>query len=535
MTQTSGINSANQSGGMGGGSIFSDLLRTAESFLGLDRSPIAQLIAGEGALDRFGTPPGSTYTVKSGDTLSQIAQRHGTDWQTLARLNPGIDPNLIRPGDVIKLPAGSTTTHVVQPGDTLGAIAAANGTTVSQLLANNPEIRNANMIYPRQEIRIGAGAARPANGGTVAGPSTPPPAGGEPVQPRQGTHRLGSLSEVYESGNRGPGTVSSGQGDPGGVSYGVYQLSSRAGTLASFMRNEGQRWAGEFVGMSPGSQAYNAQWRAIAAREPGAFRDAQHAFIERTHYQPAVAAVQDRTNLDLNSRSNAVRDATWSVSVQHAGAATILNRAVAATDAQMARTDAGYDRALINNIYAERTSYVLNVARTNGNLSANERAQLISITENRYPAELRDALRMLDSEGARPAAPAPAEPTAPASGTIDGNAVARQNGVQVKSGSVRISELDARMGPVIAAVAQAARTLGLPTPVITSGNDSRHSDGSLHYANKALDFRGNNISTADGQRFEAEVKRILGSDYFVDFETFRNSSNNHLHVEFDPN
>lgn len=535
MTQTSGINSANQPGGLGTSSIFSDLLRSAGSLLGLDRSPFAQLLASQGALDRFGTAPGSTYIVKSGDTLSEIAQRHGTDWQTLARLNPGIEPNLIHPGDAIRLPSGRSATHVVQRGDTLGAIAAANGTTISQLLVNNPEIRNANLIYPGQEIRIGAGAARPANGGTIAGQPTPSPTEGQTARPGGGTHRLGSLSEVYESGNRGPGTVSSGRGDPGGVSYGVYQLSSRAGTLASFMRNEGQRWAGEFAGMSPGSQAYNDQWRAIAAREPGAFRDAQHAFIERTHYQPAVAAVQDRNGLNLDSRSNAVRDATWSVSVQHGGTATILNRAVAATDAQLARTDAGYDRALINNIYAERTSYVLNVARTNGSLSANERAQLISITENRYPAELRDALRMLDSDGATPAAPSPDEPAAPASGTIDGNAVARQNGVEVKSNSVRISELDARMGSVIAAVAQAARTLGLPTPVITSGNDSRHSNGSLHYANQALDFRGNNISIAQGQRFEAEVRRILGSDYFVDFETFNNSSNNHLHVEFDPN
>lgn len=36
------------------------------------------------------------------------------------------------------------------------------------------------------------------------------------------SHRLGALSERYESGGRGAGTVSTGRGDPGGVSYGLF-------------------------------------------------------------------------------------------------------------------------------------------------------------------------------------------------------------------------------------------------------------------------------------------------------------------------
>jgi hypothetical protein len=55
----------------------------------------------------------------------------------------------------------------------------------------------------------------------------------EPVERHGGSQgnagaqaRLGSVSERYESSGRGPGTVSSGAGDPGGVSNGVYLLSS---------------------------------------------------------------------------------------------------------------------------------------------------------------------------------------------------------------------------------------------------------------------------------------------------------------------
>lgn len=486
-----------------------------------------QLMASSGLAQRFGAPEGATYTVKPGDTLSKIAKASNSDWQTLARINGIADPNRIQVGQQINLPAAAATSYIVQRGDTLSGIAAANGTSVAALVRDNG-ITNPDRISPGQRLQIGGPAPAPR-------PVTPTdPAAVAP----QGDHRLGSLSEVYESGNRGPGTVSGGTNDPGGVSYGVYQLASRTGTLASFMRNEGARWAGEFQGLAPGSAAFSNAWRAVAAREPAAFREAQHAFIERTHYQPAVDAVQARHGIDLNSRHDAVRDAVWSVSVQHGGAATILNRAVAATDAQLSRTDPGYDRALVNNIYAQRTDYVLNVANNNPRLSAGERAQLISVTRNRYPAELRDALRMIDAQPAapRPDAPTPPDSTAPrpATGRINGNDVARANGVTVKSSSVRIANLDANMEPVIAAVSTAARRLGLPTPVITSGNDSRHKDGSLHYADRALDFRGNNITVAQGQQLAEAVRAILGNRYDIAFETFANASNNHLHVEYDP-
>jgi LysM repeat protein len=485
--------------------------------------------------------PGGSYTVQRGDTLAAFARRFGTDVATLVSLNDIRNPNLIYAGQSLTLPAGAARSYEIQRGDTMAGIAAQNGVSLTALVAANPQVANPNRIYPGDRLSIPAGSSDQTGARVGAGAPAPVTPTGGRATPTPGDHRLGSLSEVYESGNRGPATVSGGANDPGGVSYGVYQLSSRAGTLSSFMRNEGARWAGEFAGLTPGSRAFSDQWRAVANREPQAFRDAQHAFIQRTHYQPAVDTVQSRTGLDLNTRHDAVRDAVWSVSVQHAGAATILRDAVARTDAQLARTDPGYDRALINNIYDRRTEYVLDVARNNPRLTAGERQQLISITQNRYPAERRDALAMLDNPAAAnvdsplPAADAAMGTPAPRTGTIDGNAVAQANGVEVKNSGVRISRLDANMAPVIQAVAVAARRLGLPTPVITSGNDSRHMNGSLHYSDRALDFRGNNITDAQGRQLEAEVRAILGDRYDVHFEIFPGRpSNDHLHVEYDP-
>ncbi|MEJ2458131.1 MAG: hypothetical protein P8Y58_08260, partial [Novosphingobium sp.] len=206
------------------------------------------------------------------------------------------------------------------------------------------------------------------------------------------THHLGSLSERYETSGRGPGTVSSGVNDPGGVSYGSYQFSTNAGTLQSFLRSEGQPWAGELTG-TPGSATFTRQWKAIAAREPQGFKTAQHAFIERSHYQPAADSVKRATGLDLAARHDAVRDATWSVSVQHGGAAKILKAAVNKTDATHQRGSADYDKALVQNIYSERTSYVLGLAAS-GRYTAGQAAQLRDVAHTRYPNELRDALAM---------------------------------------------------------------------------------------------------------------------------------------------
>ncbi len=51
----------------------------------------------------------STYTVRPGDTLSQIAQRHGTTVDELVRLNNIRNPNLIYPGQELRLPPSSGT------------------------------------------------------------------------------------------------------------------------------------------------------------------------------------------------------------------------------------------------------------------------------------------------------------------------------------------------------------------------------------------------------------------------------------------
>ncbi len=116
-------------------------------------------------------------------------------------------------------------------------------------------------------------------------------------------------------------------------------------------------------------------------------------------------------------------------------------------------------------------------------------------------------------------------------GPVDGAAYARNLGMMVKPGA-RLGRMDGELVPAMGVVAEEARTLGLPAPVVTSGNDStQHMAGSAHYADRALDFRGNNISDEQGERWATQVRSRLGDGYAVQFERFPDRpERDHLHV-----
>jgi LysM repeat protein len=108
--------------------------------------------------------PGGTYTVVSGDTLSGIGAKTGTDWHTLAAINGISDPNKIYPGQVLRLSGGSAPApapaggknYIVASGDTLSGIAAKFGTSWQTLQSLNG-LADPNKIYPGQVLRVPGG------------------------------------------------------------------------------------------------------------------------------------------------------------------------------------------------------------------------------------------------------------------------------------------------------------------------------------------------------------------------------------------
>ena len=117
------------------------------------------------------TSTAKTYTIKSGDTLSGIAVKYSTTVSKLKSWN-SLKSDLIFPGQVIKVSAGSTSTgsssstssstggtssstsntYTVKSGDTLSKIASKHSITVSQLMSWNN--LSSTIIYPAQVLKV---------------------------------------------------------------------------------------------------------------------------------------------------------------------------------------------------------------------------------------------------------------------------------------------------------------------------------------------------------------------------------------------
>jgi murein DD-endopeptidase MepM/ murein hydrolase activator NlpD len=295
-----------------------------------------------------------TYTVRAGDTLSKIAMRNGVTLAQLLQANPQVkDPNKIRVGDVINVPNEATTE---------------NTRPLPSRMAPKP------MPAPTP----------------VQTPATAPAVGaiGKAI-----AEELGKLSAKYETGGRGPGTVSSGAGDPGGVSYGSYQMASKMGVPTRFVSQAGFRWLQDFKNLTAGTSPFTAVWKRIAAEQTDAFQAAQHAYIKKTHYDVLVAKILSDDKLDVNTRSGALQNVVWSTAVQHGPGTPIVHRAC--TNVSCPTTDPRYDELLIRAIYAERGR-----KKSDGNLAyfSKSSPNVQAGVSNRFKNELQDALVMLAKE-----------------------------------------------------------------------------------------------------------------------------------------
>lgn len=97
------------------------------------------------------------HIVRSGETLSGIAQRYGIKMGKLRDLN-GIVGSRILVGQKLRLKSTPTATHIVERGDALWEIARAYGMRVSELKAMNG--LSSNRIYPGQELKLNFKKAR---------------------------------------------------------------------------------------------------------------------------------------------------------------------------------------------------------------------------------------------------------------------------------------------------------------------------------------------------------------------------------------
>jgi LysM repeat protein len=138
-----------------------------------------------------GAGGGATVTVGQGETLSDIADRHGVSVSTLIALNSLSDPDHVEAGQVLKLkgtprpasasprPSAAPTAysytpgaseHVVRKGESLSAISRGTGVPLSQLVALNA-ITNPDNVPAGSTLRL---TGRPAGNAASPAPQARP-------------------------------------------------------------------------------------------------------------------------------------------------------------------------------------------------------------------------------------------------------------------------------------------------------------------------------------------------------------------------
>ena len=96
------------------------------------------------------------YFVKTGDTMSKIAEKFGMSLAKLCSYNPQIrNINIIRVGQVIYLSSKTIEEYyTVVKGDTFSGIARKFNMSLNKLKGLNPDIKNYNLIQIGQKIRV---------------------------------------------------------------------------------------------------------------------------------------------------------------------------------------------------------------------------------------------------------------------------------------------------------------------------------------------------------------------------------------------
>ena len=208
---------------------------------------------------------------------------------------------------------------------------------------------------------------------------------------------LGDLSKKYES-NGEPGTISSGYGDAGGKSYGMYQFSSTMGVVDNYvkwLRDNGYWFGDELAKYTVGSSYFDDAWVYLAAYpNRDDFAKSQHDFTKAMYYDKACKLLAD-SGYHLNKHSKAMKDVVWSRAVQYGpyqivemfdDACTI----VLGGKFNLSYVDAKYfDKEMIKAIYLEVCS---TPEWTNGSPALRDGLY------RRFASECRDALAMLNEE-----------------------------------------------------------------------------------------------------------------------------------------
>jgi hypothetical protein len=181
----------------------------------------------------------------------------------------------------------------------------------------------------------------------------------------------GNLSKNFESKND-PGAVNAkqqpdgtwvlptyknGTQDPGGFSYGSYQIETQKGTMRDFLNYlkgsdpasyQALQAAGGYEAAKAGNQTFINVWQKLA-RDTG-FAEQQHNFVDTRKFQYAYNYAETLIP-NLDQRSEVLKEIIWSGAVQHGAV-----KAGVLKEAWKNSADAS-DKQLIQQFYEKRLNY----------------------------------------------------------------------------------------------------------------------------------------------------------------------------------
>ena len=226
---------------------------------------------------------------------------------------------------------------------------------------------------------------------------------------QEDVEKIAILARKYESSGD-PACVSSGAGDLGGISYGLYQLSSNVGSVNEFLAwlcdypvPELANYGKVLSALEVNSEAFIQQWKEIGTIDPGNFGMLQDTYIMERYYGEA-ARLLCRELYCADKHTTAMKAVILSRAVQN-GASGCVELFRAACE-KMGHPNLSYvddtyfDDDLIEAIYdflieecESATAQGGNYRSTNG--FCNGSRDVIAGLKNRFAREKADALGML--------------------------------------------------------------------------------------------------------------------------------------------
>lgn len=186
------------------------------------------------------------------------------------------------------------------------------------------------------------------------------------------TITLGSISAKYES-NSDWGRISTGVNDPGGKSYGAFQMAIKTGTLARFVKFSKQRGLKKY---RIGGKTFNREWKRLAKTKE--FQKEQMQFILKKHYNKLRIYATELGYPD----NQAVNEVLFSMGVQHGKAKRVV---LTASKRLYLKND--NTATIIGVLYMARIQYVMGLSSLKNSIK-------ISLA-NRYVREHLDVMELI--------------------------------------------------------------------------------------------------------------------------------------------